>query len=420
VALASDQTSPFALVASDRACDGDTRSSLFVAAQEDLNRLYGIVHHATCEVLLRNDNGAVIDSRGEANGGRQYQYWRRYLDEVLAERPDRDGTHPTNLPSGSSAVCAFDVLTIGSRSGIRAPGPRRPSAPIFDAECRLIGSLEIVPRRQEQYSRTDAVLGAVLQASARAIEERLFRERYRQEWIVAVAPQDVSCSAILFALGRDQEIVGADRYARAMLAEHHAAFEDTAHDSKMTLWQLFEHNVMPFRSKHRGADIPALLMPTGAPEVWSALVTPPEITTAPWQELDSRLHVRPRIDSIGCVHQLAPAPQARGGLSPGTLRRVREHIEANLEADIDLEVLADIAGLSRCHFARAFKQSAGTTPHTYLMYRRLGKAQRLLADTDLPLAEIALETGFSDQSHFSRRFRELLDVSPSAFRRSRR
>jgi len=140
----------------------------------------------------------------------------------------------------------------------------------------------------------------------------------------------------------------------------------------------------------------------------------------PWQDWDSRLHVRPRIDSIGCVQHLPPAPQARGGLTPGTLRRIREHIEANLEADIDLEVLADIAGLSRCHFARAFKQSAGVTPHSYLMYRRLGRAQRLLAETDLSLAEIALATGFSDQSHFSRRFRELLDVSPSAFRRSKR
>jgi AraC family transcriptional regulator len=54
------------------------------------------------------------------------------------------------------------------------------------------------------------------------------------------------------------------------------------------------------------------------------------------------------------------------------------------------------------------------------MHRRLEKAQELLGGTDLPLAEIALATGFSDQSHFSRRFRDHLGTTPSAFRRAQR
>jgi AraC-like DNA-binding protein len=102
------------------------------------------------------------------------------------------------------------------------------------------------------------------------------------------------------------------------------------------------------------------------------------------------------------------------------LQRVREYVEEHLSENIELETLADIAGLSKWHFARAFKQSVGTPPHFYLVQRRLERAQELLAETDLPLAQIALKIGFSDQSHFSRRFRTLLGLTPRSFRRSKR
>jgi len=61
-----------------------------------------------------------------------------------------------------------------------------------------------------------------------------------------------------------------------------------------------------------------------------------------------------------------------------------------------------------------FKQSVGATPHDYLVATATRRAQELLTETEMPLAEIALATGFSDQSHFSRRFREHLNASPSA------
>ena len=87
---------------------------------------------------------------------------------------------------------------------------------------------------------------------------------------------------------------------------------------------------------------------------------------------------------------------------------------------IDLAALAAIAGLSVYHFARAFKQSAGVTPHHYLIKRRIERAQEMLARTQLSLPEIALVTGFSDQSHLTRHFRQLLGTSPGQFRRSLR
>jgi AraC-like DNA-binding protein len=60
------------------------------------------------------------------------------------------------------------------------------------------------------------------------------------------------------------------------------------------------------------------------------------------------------------------------------------------------------------------------TPHHYLVQRRVAQAQEMLARTELSLSEIALATGFSDQSHFARHFRQMLGVTPGQFRWSER
>jgi transcriptional regulator of acetoin/glycerol metabolism len=110
----------------------------------------------------------------------------------------------------------------------------------------------------------------------------------------------------------------------------------------------------------------------------------------------------------------------RGGLPPGALKRVQQYVEDHLAERVSIEQLAAIAELSVFHFARAFKQSQGTTPHSYLLHRRIVRAQGLLRETKSPLSEIALVSGFADQSHLARHFRERLGVSPAIFRRSHR
>jgi len=115
-------------------------------------------------------------------------------------------------------------------------------------------------------------------------------------------------------------------------------------------------------------------------------------------------------------HPIGGAALARGGLSPGARRRVREHVEANLGQSISVARLAALVGLSRCHFARAFKQSEGVTPRHFIFACRVRRAQELLAKTNMPLAHIALAAGFSDQSHCSRRFHELVGITPSKYR----
>jgi AraC family transcriptional regulator len=106
----------------------------------------------------------------------------------------------------------------------------------------------------------------------------------------------------------------------------------------------------------------------------------------------------------------------RGGLAPFALRRVREYVAAHLAGRVRLHQLADIAGLSQFHFARAFRASMGVSPHAYVLRCRIGEAKRLLSSTSLPIADIARRTGFSGTGQLSTRFRAVTGVTPSAFR----
>lgn len=116
----------------------------------------------------------------------------------------------------------------------------------------------------------------------------------------------------------------------------------------------------------------------------------------------------------------SPVPPPRGGLAPGALRRVCEQLERQLDRKWSLNDLATIAGLSTCHFARAFRQSIGESPHRYLMRRRIVCASNLIRETDRTLADIALAMGFSDQSHFTRLFARHIGEAPRVYRRRHR
>ncbi len=111
--------------------------------------------------------------------------------------------------------------------------------------------------------------------------------------------------------------------------------------------------------------------------------------------------------------------RTRETLSRSTLARVCERVEQSLEQGVSLEDLAREAGISRFHFARAFREGTGLPPHRYLTLRRIERAKELLRQTDLTLVEIALACGFGNQSHFTLRFREAVGVTPRRFRVAR-
>jgi AraC-like DNA-binding protein len=112
-----------------------------------------------------------------------------------------------------------------------------------------------------------------------------------------------------------------------------------------------------------------------------------------------------------------PPPRSVGGLSRRRLKLVLDYIEDTLGQPIRLRELAALAGVSARHFERAFRQSTGSSPHAYVMERRLHKARDLLINQpELPIDQIALRFGFSSSSHFSLAFRRQNGLTPTAFR----
>jgi AraC-like DNA-binding protein len=103
-------------------------------------------------------------------------------------------------------------------------------------------------------------------------------------------------------------------------------------------------------------------------------------------------------------------------LTKRRLNLALDYIQAHLDSGILLEDLAGAVGLSPFHFAKLFKLSTGSTPHQYVLQRRLERAMELLRSSEATLSEIALESGFADQSHFANVFRRFMGVTPSRYR----
>lgn len=114
----------------------------------------------------------------------------------------------------------------------------------------------------------------------------------------------------------------------------------------------------------------------------------------------------------------SPGEVARGGLARWQVRRAKDMLGADLMKRSELTEVARECGLSLSHFSRSFRQTVGDTPHGWLIRRRLERAQAMLREGEMPLAEIALSCGFADQSHFTRLFSREIGVSPGSWRRA--
>lgn len=114
------------------------------------------------------------------------------------------------------------------------------------------------------------------------------------------------------------------------------------------------------------------------------------------------------------------ARPTRGGLSPSHARRVRDLLAANLSGRILLRDLAAACDLSIRQFTRAFRQTMGMAPHQWLLRQRIDRAMDLLVRTTRPLSLVAADSGFADQSHFTRVFKRSVGTTPAEWRRVRR
>lgn len=120
---------------------------------------------------------------------------------------------------------------------------------------------------------------------------------------------------------------------------------------------------------------------------------------------------------------LFPLLSRHGGVSPArsnvsneraAVRRAREFLAEDLDRKVSLEAVADAVGLSPYHFLRVFRNATGLSPHVYRTQRRVDRAADLLRD-GMAIAEVALETGFADQSHFTHTFRRYTGATPGQF-----
>jgi AraC-like DNA-binding protein len=108
--------------------------------------------------------------------------------------------------------------------------------------------------------------------------------------------------------------------------------------------------------------------------------------------------------------------RSRAGLVDRRLRRSVEFMHDNFARELSLGEIAEAAYLSEFHFARLFKRLTGVTPHAYLASLRIEHARRLLAETDLSVAEVGERVGYQSASHFGKVFRQLAGETPTAFR----
>ncbi len=104
------------------------------------------------------------------------------------------------------------------------------------------------------------------------------------------------------------------------------------------------------------------------------------------------------------------------GLTRTQLQQVLDYIHTYLDRDLSLAELAEVINISPTYFASAFKQAIDISPHQYVIQQRVERAKLMLKKTDLAIADIALQVGFSSQSHLTQQFKRLTGMTPKQIR----
>jgi len=401
------RTAPNVVTSSELQASKEPTTDLIAQAREEIDRLYAIVRQQGYVVLLCNKDGVAIHHRGDENRADDFKNWGIWLGGVWSEQIEGTNGIGTCITEQRPVLVHCGQHYRSRHSRLTCAG-----APIFDALGKLLGVLDVSAVTSEGPDRPQQLALAATIASARAVEERLFREHFRNDWVLAATSMDETVPALLLAADEDHRIVGADRTARAAFS-----LDDKNLASGIHLSALFEFNPSLFH-KRSGPDIPVQLLRNGNRDIWRALLTPPIARSSPsrnWPE--SLLHSRPRLSTLSYLPMPDTPDPSRGGLSPALKNRICNFIEEHIGEKISLGALSSMAGLSLNHFARAFQQSVGMPPHRYLLRRRVQHVEQMLRETQLPLSQIALAAGFSDQSHLARHFRRLTGIPPSLARR---
>ncbi|WP_439622109.1 helix-turn-helix domain-containing protein [Shinella sp.] len=109
--------------------------------------------------------------------------------------------------------------------------------------------------------------------------------------------------------------------------------------------------------------------------------------------------------------------QANGRLTQAQMNKLISRINARSDGRLTVAEMASTVGLSESWFANVFKQTTGKTPLQWQLCKRIDLAQKLLVESELTIADIAAQLGFSDQAHLTKAFRQIAGETPAAWRR---
>ena len=203
------RTAPNVITQSELKVSSEPLADLILHAREEIDRLYAIVRQQGYVVLLCNEEGVAIHHRGDEARAEEFKNWGIWLGGVWSEQIEGTNGIGTCLSERRPVLVHCGQHYRSRHAKLSCAG-----APIFDAVGKLAGVLDVSAVIFEGTDRTQQLALAATIASARAVEERLFREFFRHAWIIAAVPCDDSAPALLLAVDEDQCIVGADRVAR--------------------------------------------------------------------------------------------------------------------------------------------------------------------------------------------------------------
>ena len=161
------------------------------------------------------------------------------------------------------------------------------------------------------------------------------------------------------------------------------------------------------------------LSATQDPELWKGFTNLFTLMANHSDRLEKQVSLYDTLSGLVAEHttrRALPPPQNN---SSELMQTAREHLLENITHNISLDELAALVNLSRYHFLRRFRATYGMPPHTYRLQQRIHLAKRMLADGH-PIAQVALDTGFTDQSHLTRRFKGFVGTTPRQYQMASR
>ncbi len=333
------------------------------ASKEEIDRLHAVVGQLGYAVLFTSSDGVVADFRGDAAKSDQFKHWGIWTGGMWSENVE--GTNGIG-----TCIAEQRPITVHRTQHFRT---RHTSlsccgAPIFGPDGEVAAVLDVTSIDPEVSDRSHALALVITIKSARAIEESLFRRKFRRTWNLYVAVPSTAGRALMLAIDDDQRIVGADRNARSTLG-----LDDHLIAAGLSLWKYFDR--LPSFFRERSEDMALHLTRIGDNQSWPALITPPERNNANMRL--ALLHARPRIGQMD--HMLREmADLSDGGAATVALSPREQRI---------LELIGQ--GQSNKEIARLLRISPETVKsHVKNMFSKLGverRAQAIYRATSLGL-----------------------------------